>query len=549
MANLTESPIYEPGIFQLEKTTPPLGGAPAFNGTNPSAGHANVQGLQLANRTAWLKDHVEFTAPGGLTRDLKSRALDAININDYTDISSAITAATTGGFYLYATKSISVGIPSQCPSLQKALDLIVPLGFKNTITLTIETGFLISEPTLLSNGDYSQFRIVSQSGTVGLSSLMPRLPIIKGINSRMPRLACLIDASGYGSDGIFLDNSSSMCIEANSGVTNAYSTGLLAQNGSIASARGSIFTYAARNGTTGAGITSWGGIIDATDADVGFSGYYGAQAAHGGTLVFERGKADDCFRYAIRGSDRGNIDFSDGVARRAGVYGLYSFQNSSINAPGAVVTDSKSANVVATNGSSINFRGGTATGATKTGTGATAYGYNVYASGGSIIDCFNGILTGAAEYGVFSESGSSINAGGSDASNSGNRGYYAYRGSVISAPLGKANNCIDGFYGDQGGRIDAHGASATGCTNAAVVANYGATLDITTATLTGSGVSGVRALNGSKLNVSGSNCRRGVSDDVTDIQCFSGSTISAVGATGGANRTLNTITVQGIIFK
>lgn len=59
MANLTESPIYEPGIFQLEKTTPPLGGAPAFNGSNPSAGHANVQGLQLANRTAWLKQQLE----------------------------------------------------------------------------------------------------------------------------------------------------------------------------------------------------------------------------------------------------------------------------------------------------------------------------------------------------------------------------------------------------------------------------------------------------------------------------------------------------------
>lgn len=60
MANLTESPIYEPGIFQLEKTTPPLGGAPAFNGSNPSAGHANVQGLQLANRTAYLKQQLDL---------------------------------------------------------------------------------------------------------------------------------------------------------------------------------------------------------------------------------------------------------------------------------------------------------------------------------------------------------------------------------------------------------------------------------------------------------------------------------------------------------
>lgn len=58
MANLTESPIYEPGIFQLEKLTPPLGGAPVIDNGVPSAGHANAQGLQLANRTAWLKDQV-----------------------------------------------------------------------------------------------------------------------------------------------------------------------------------------------------------------------------------------------------------------------------------------------------------------------------------------------------------------------------------------------------------------------------------------------------------------------------------------------------------
>lgn len=52
MANLTESPIYEPGIFQLEKSTPPLGGAPVIDNGVPSAGHANAQAQQLANRTA-----------------------------------------------------------------------------------------------------------------------------------------------------------------------------------------------------------------------------------------------------------------------------------------------------------------------------------------------------------------------------------------------------------------------------------------------------------------------------------------------------------------
>lgn len=74
MANLTESPIYEPGIFQLEKTTPPLGGAPAFNGSNPSAGHANVQALQLANRTAYLKQQLDS---GGSANNLATDLSDS----------------------------------------------------------------------------------------------------------------------------------------------------------------------------------------------------------------------------------------------------------------------------------------------------------------------------------------------------------------------------------------------------------------------------------------------------------------------------------------
>lgn len=81
MANLTESPIYEPGIFQLEKTTPPLGGAPAFNGSNPSTGHANAQALQLANRTAWLKQQLEARASFSNYTTLRAYTGTATNSN------------------------------------------------------------------------------------------------------------------------------------------------------------------------------------------------------------------------------------------------------------------------------------------------------------------------------------------------------------------------------------------------------------------------------------------------------------------------------------
>lgn len=55
MANLTESSIFEAGIYQLETTDPVLGGA---------SGIANLQAKQLANRTKWLKDRVDLLGFG-----------------------------------------------------------------------------------------------------------------------------------------------------------------------------------------------------------------------------------------------------------------------------------------------------------------------------------------------------------------------------------------------------------------------------------------------------------------------------------------------------
>ena len=56
MTNLIENPVYESGIFQLETTTPVLGGPVGFNLGVPTTGFANAQAQQLANRTAWLNE-------------------------------------------------------------------------------------------------------------------------------------------------------------------------------------------------------------------------------------------------------------------------------------------------------------------------------------------------------------------------------------------------------------------------------------------------------------------------------------------------------------
>lgn len=63
MTNLTESAVWESGIFELETTTPTLGGPPAFSGGSPITGHANTQAQQLANRTQYLKQQITNNNP------------------------------------------------------------------------------------------------------------------------------------------------------------------------------------------------------------------------------------------------------------------------------------------------------------------------------------------------------------------------------------------------------------------------------------------------------------------------------------------------------
>lgn len=71
MANITESIVFRPGIYQYEISDYLYGGAPALVGDDPvpgaTPGLANAQGKQLADRTAYLKrvqDYIKGAASG-----------------------------------------------------------------------------------------------------------------------------------------------------------------------------------------------------------------------------------------------------------------------------------------------------------------------------------------------------------------------------------------------------------------------------------------------------------------------------------------------------
>lgn len=97
MANLTETPVYDSGVYQLETADPVQGGA---------SGVANTPLKNLANRTAYLKQHVDAleAAFGGLaplasptfTGDAKAPT-PALGDNDTSIATTAFVQASLGG--------------------------------------------------------------------------------------------------------------------------------------------------------------------------------------------------------------------------------------------------------------------------------------------------------------------------------------------------------------------------------------------------------------------------------------------------------------------
>lgn len=87
MANVTESAVWESGVYQIETTDPVLGGA---------NGIANAQAKQLANRTAYLKQRADQVdaAKGGYS-NLQSRlaAIETANEALGPDMQNMSTAA------------------------------------------------------------------------------------------------------------------------------------------------------------------------------------------------------------------------------------------------------------------------------------------------------------------------------------------------------------------------------------------------------------------------------------------------------------------------
>ena len=113
MADLTETPTFDAGVYQLETTDPVQGGP---------GGVDNRQAQALANRTAWLKGQVDALVAAGATwapinsptfTGQPSAPTPAANNNSTRIATTAfVTAAITAGAFAPINSPTFTGVPA-----------------------------------------------------------------------------------------------------------------------------------------------------------------------------------------------------------------------------------------------------------------------------------------------------------------------------------------------------------------------------------------------------------------------------------------------------
>ena len=145
MANITESAVFRPGIYQLATTDWGYGGAPALVGDDPvpgaTPGLANAQAKQLADRTVWLKRSLDYAKGGasGLKGVVISAKQDSNGNADFLTLTSG-SPDWTLAFDVDATDTLII-------SFSDGYDAFGPRTFYAYLTS-------ISSLTLADNDEY-----------------------------------------------------------------------------------------------------------------------------------------------------------------------------------------------------------------------------------------------------------------------------------------------------------------------------------------------------------------------------------------------------------
>ena len=237
-------------------------------------------------------------------------------------------------------------IPNDYPTLNHAIqDLYHKHTMGTKIELRIKSGHRPILRVYMKDASLPNVILTSEDDLVKIGDdLESGKNLIELTNVTGFTLACLIDMEGKGDHGLNVQGGSTIRIETGCGVINAGGDGLHVRHGSRAYAQFTRFTGAGKGASGGverAGISAWGGTVNAHGADVSGSAHHGARSAHGGVLDIDNGKANNCGFHGIRSAQGGRVTCGGAEAKNCEIHGIYALNNSIINADRTNVTGSK----------------------------------------------------------------------------------------------------------------------------------------------------------------------------------------------------------------
>lgn len=254
MANLTETAVWEEGIYELAVTDPVLGGPDGVD---------NLPHRQMANRMRYLRGR-----------------LDALTV-----VAAVEVTVGTGGDYATINAALE--------ALSKSFPTHVPGGVSATVRLL--AGFVMREQVIVRGVNLGWIRIVAESAEVqiGRSSLTTAVgsgnypAFSAGDGGYLPVIDTLFtmttSGTATGRHGVYVYGGGGVTVAPGRGVKSAGGNGAFAQTSGVISANGADFRSAGGVGAALHGGTR-GALQDAilTGCTTGIEANNGASVHAGG---------------------------------------------------------------------------------------------------------------------------------------------------------------------------------------------------------------------------------------------------------------------------
>lgn len=511
----------------------------------PTAFDESLTLVQKYNKLLWRVSALEKLV-NEIIEFLKNGTLPTPNPDPDPDPNPDPEPTPEKTYLIDGTVNVDVGNDGLFTTIQAALNFFSDKfpNYRGKVNLNLQNGFIMKEQVLVENIDLGFISINGSSAThvidvgfltktynINQSPEFSVTPAFTTLNGKSPRLNAFFKMSTKTIEndtitGVYLNNSN-MEIAPNKGIIDSNFIGLCAISGSNVNAPYCNFSNS-------------GNREDVTPSNYDTMKYGDCFRIWASTLTapYSNGDSAGDIGYNINMGSTANINYAH--SNNTTHHGIMSSTASKVSARNAVCNNVIDDAVVAYAGSSIDFRYGECNNTLK-GSGIVATrSSQINFEGGRASNCYNG--------GIYVNRGSSVDADGAIVTDCTKDNVTCANGSMLNFNNATSTGSKqDNLHCNHGYNVTAFNTNLSNAGECGILAYGAGTISAENAVITNAKIRNVEVSSGGVVNMRGA--QTGGSLGGSDLSVYYGGVINAYNATGTLNRTVNTLTSDGIIYK